>query len=473
MASVLRLAMNGDEGRARLAEAIARVRPPPTDGDLAVTKAHPAHGGGHLPPISGRGSLAETLKGDPDETSRMAAKTVPEDSGAFKLSEIAVDGAWATPDSMDDEPPKSSGDLTVIEARRPGTSEAPPTLPPDSEPGTIPPQTLPLPHSAAGSDWRQPAQGFVRATAPEQPHTLRFGPSEPPPTTQDPPLAPVIPPLPPVRPGARVEKVTLVSMAPPPAQVSAPEPALPRFPMPSEIQPLTAEPPPAHAPALALAPALVPPPVPAPVQVASPAQTAPAPTARAVAAARPTMPTVRRSSSVGLIVGVVVVSGLLGVGGVELYIRLESPSDTPSAPSAPSASASTRPVAAPPPAAASVQPKPKPSASSMPAVVAPHASQAPVSSASSAAAPPSPPVPVADPVATRAGTDPQAAAAGMGDILTKASAGGHRIFVDDRVVGNSPDPTHVRCGKHTVRIGSAGTPRDVDVPCGGSIVVTP
>ena len=72
-----------------------------------------------------------------------------------------------------------------------------------------------------------------------------------------------------------------------------------------------------------------------------------------------------------------------------------------------------------------------------------------------------------------AGSDPDAAAGKMGDILTKPSAGGHRIYVDDRVVGNSPDPVRVRCGKHTVRIGSAGTPRDVDIPCGGSIVVNP
>src|SRR5262249_23932106 len=63
--------------------------------------------------------------------------------------------------------------------------------------------------------------------------------------------------------------------------------------------------------------------------------------------------------------------------------------------------------------------------------------------------------------------------AGMGDILTQPSAAGHRIFVDDRVLGNSPDPVRVRCGKHSVRIGSAGMLKDVDVPCAGSIVVTP
>jgi hypothetical protein len=61
----------------------------------------------------------------------------------------------------------------------------------------------------------------------------------------------------------------------------------------------------------------------------------------------------------------------------------------------------------------------------------------------------------------------------MGRILTSAAVAGHRIYVDDRVAGNTPDPIEVRCGHHTVRVGSAGTVREVVIPCGGSLLVNP
>jgi len=522
MAAVLRLATKGDEGRARLAEAIARVRPPAPESELAVTKAHPTLPAS-LPVSPRRESLAATLERDPDETAKLSRQSVPDDSGAFKRAEIAVDAAWSAPADSVPEPPGSSEDLTVVEARRPGTSDVPPTLPPSSEPGTIPPRTLPLPHSAPPSGWRQPAQGFVRASATaEQPHTLRFGRSEPPPTTENPAPTPVVPASPGIPGGVTLEsqgptsaplsKPTIISAVPPPPPESrrnprtpprpatppkgverveaprprAPEPSLPRFPMLS----VDSLPPPVPLPELS--PAVAPPvaplvAAPPPAPGVAPAILGPGVTTatheRALAAARPTIPTVRRSSRVGLLLAVVVGSALLGVGGVELYLRLRAPADTPiearvgTTPTTSSASAPVTPPAAAPPAtptaapARSAQPQPKASTSSLPAVAPPPVGAAPAASpAPAASASPKPP---ADPTPTPAGTDPHAAAAGTGDILTKASAGGHRIYVDDRVVGNSPDPVRVRCGKHTVRVGSAGTPREVEVPCGGSVVVTP
>lgn len=48
---------------------------------------------------------------------------------------------------------------------------------------------------------------------------------------------------------------------------------------------------------------------------------------------------------------------------------------------------------------------------------------------------------------------------------------GHRVWVDGAVMGTSPTPIVVKCGKHTVRLGSSGSDRTVDVPCGGDFVV--
>jgi hypothetical protein len=53
-----------------------------------------------------------------------------------------------------------------------------------------------------------------------------------------------------------------------------------------------------------------------------------------------------------------------------------------------------------------------------------------------------------------------------GVLILPASAQGHRIFVDGRVKGDGSGPLVIACGAHTVQIGSAGKPRDVNVPCG-------
>jgi hypothetical protein len=57
----------------------------------------------------------------------------------------------------------------------------------------------------------------------------------------------------------------------------------------------------------------------------------------------------------------------------------------------------------------------------------------------------------------------------MGDVTPPAAAAGHRIFVDGKVVGNGTDTVRVKCGSHTIKIGSSGTPQTIDVPCGGSL----
>jgi hypothetical protein len=54
-----------------------------------------------------------------------------------------------------------------------------------------------------------------------------------------------------------------------------------------------------------------------------------------------------------------------------------------------------------------------------------------------------------------------------GVIVLPASAAGHRVFVDGRLVEVKNSRASVPCGSHEVRIGSSGTGRKLDVVCGG------
>jgi serine/threonine-protein kinase len=59
----------------------------------------------------------------------------------------------------------------------------------------------------------------------------------------------------------------------------------------------------------------------------------------------------------------------------------------------------------------------------------------------------------------------------MGRITTTGLSPGRRIFVDDKVVGQTPQSALVKCGSHRVRVGSAGKPQTIDIPCGAEIAV--
>lgn len=61
--------------------------------------------------------------------------------------------------------------------------------------------------------------------------------------------------------------------------------------------------------------------------------------------------------------------------------------------------------------------------------------------------------------------------AGSGLVKTEGAAPGHRIYVDERTVGQTPESVVVKCGTHQIKVGSAGAARAVDVPCGGEITV--
>ena len=43
------------------------------------------------------------------------------------------------------------------------------------------------------------------------------------------------------------------------------------------------------------------------------------------------------------------------------------------------------------------------------------------------------------------------------------------VKVGEEYVGPTPEAVVVKCGPHQIKIGSAGTARSVDVPCGGEL----
>jgi hypothetical protein len=58
-----------------------------------------------------------------------------------------------------------------------------------------------------------------------------------------------------------------------------------------------------------------------------------------------------------------------------------------------------------------------------------------------------------------------------GTITVPESRAGHRVYVEKKVVGESPGTFTVRCGWHSVKVGSQGTEKNVNVPCGGDVEV--
>ena len=59
----------------------------------------------------------------------------------------------------------------------------------------------------------------------------------------------------------------------------------------------------------------------------------------------------------------------------------------------------------------------------------------------------------------------------MGTVTVSASHGGHRVWVDKQIVGESPGTFLVHCGWRTVQVGSQGTVKKLAVPCGSDVEV--
>jgi serine/threonine-protein kinase len=169
----------------------------------------------------------------------------------------------------------------------------------------------------------------------------------------------------------------------------------------------------------------------------------------------PMQPRRRGRAWLWVVLGLVVLA-VGAVGGIAAVLREHGPDEGPPANPAPSA-----PVArtgaespSPPPSAQAAHPAaPSPSPSTEPGGPPP----APAASAAQS------------PVAPSAELPPPAAT--MGRIVVSPDHGGHRIWVDKHLVGESPGSFDVPCGKRTIQVGSAGTPQTVEVRCGAETEV--
>jgi hypothetical protein len=87
--------------------------------------------------------------------------------------------------------------------------------------------------------------------------------------------------------------------------------------------------------------------------------------------------------------------------------------------------------------------------------------------------PPTPP-PTAEPEPAtkeaKATGDKDVEGADTGTVVWPARAADHRIFVDGhRAKTDGVAPLRLRCGAHSIQIGSSGTAESIDVPCGGEV----
>lgn len=115
-------------------------------------------------------------------------------------------------------------------------------------------------------------------------------------------------------------------------------------------------------------------------------------------------------------------------------------------------------AAAPPRPTAPSPPTPAPSAAPAPS---PRASASPPPSSQSAAPAPAAPEPAAEPLAPT-----------MTRLVTREGiAAGRRVYVDGKVVGQTPLRWIGRCGDRTVRVGSQGEDQALALPCGKELVV--
>lgn len=213
------------------------------------------------------------------------------------------------------------------------------------------------------------------------------------------------------------------------------------------------------------------PPAPLALPPAAPPRLAPPPFAVAAQAAwRGDEPKRRSSAGVALGIGLAVLAaGAAGVVGYFVWNSMRSVAVAPTSPASadPSAAATT---AAATTAVESVSSSP-PSASSAPALDAPSAS-APASV--SAPAPASAPASASGPASASAvpsAAGPSDLPPGTGRVRTAGAVPGRRIFVDGRVLGQTPETVIVKCGVHTIRLASVGTSQRIDVPCGSEITV--
>jgi eukaryotic-like serine/threonine-protein kinase len=511
LCSALRTAVSLDEGRQALIDVLSYVRPPASYDDLAVTTSRPAalRPSGKTPSDS-----QETLRfrsdpppePSPDDTLADAPRIPQAPARPAFGTTIPVMGATRPAGSPVPQPPAAPVTLKLNS----GASSSGPTRAAAPAKAVAPPQAAlgpsrpPLPPSPPGPE--APAAASGPSNPGSGPSPAKSGPSAPRSLSPFPKAGAPLSPSPPASPFAQVKTLALA----PPGKPATPK--------------LSWQPSPAISPA-AMTPGQFRPHrvvVPAPGQPGDPQQVGgpPSPLAATVAAQQPgpvpsSPPTLASSSnqraaapvspqaqppapwglppsvrpqsphaawtpshpSYGAVPGVApadsglwrgqrgwlvaiaisLVVSVFSLAIIVLWSRKDTSASTPPKPSASARASAPEAVAAqsaaptpvaPPPAAPAAQPGPPPAA--------PVEAPAPAETAA--------------PVATAAATPAPSIASNMGTVRV-VSRGSHRVWLDDHLVGESPGSFPIRCGQHTVRVGSAGTARQVNVPCGGEVDV--
>jgi len=467
MVGILRQAVNAEEGRKVLAEAVTRLRATGPGDPLATTaqfQADSMRDGQPRAPSPSSPGWSERV--DPDQTAPVSAIS----SESAELGKIAFYGRIKLPGTTDAPP---GGPLTPGGSNRP--PPLPPTLPmlPDVGPSTAPSGPEGASLSAAGvasvTPFAAAARAIPRPAPDKKPSNAPSGPP-PLPDAETPMGAEVAPVMP--RPGTMPMFVQ----------------SGPHQPSPAAAQP---------SPMMVVAPAPSPATERSPEVAADPAGDAAREAAvrsnvTTTASVRPNAPPYTLSSLppppkaspvvwiIGGLLGVILVAGAAVYalsGDTPPAVATTAPSAQPSAampaavtPSAavPATAASAPPVVSAEPAVASAAPAPSAAPSALPSAVA--SAPPPPVAVASAAPPPAtaaPAAPSATPPPTTAAATPEPADSGEVDL--PASAAGHRIFVDGKVGGEGAAPLHIHCGSHVIRVGSAGAEKTIKVPCGGQI----
>jgi eukaryotic-like serine/threonine-protein kinase len=370
----------------------------------------------------GRVILADALAPlRPSPVPEDLAKTIslaPANGSTDEERKAAASDTFTDPTMADTVQASTVADATLV------TSSPAMTLP-LARPPTAPPPAVAArpPHHATTRTAMGLGHTIAMSDAPARPPSKAPPPPSPPVFTRAPPASTMLMPSPP----------SPASSAPPPF-TRAPQGSTMLMPAPAPIRAPTPLPPPAAAlPPIAMPPRFEMPSFPM----------APGVNDGPVVIER--IPRARRSRGVsrgtlGAIVGVSVTALVLTSGLLVLRVRPTTAKPNVAA-TAPTKAAATV------PAKSAATPTIAPTATAVPTVNA-----TPTSTATSA------PMTTTVPATSSSGT-----------LDTSSARPNHRVWVDGRVVGQTPGVFSVRCGSRSVRVGSQGSLKTIDIPCGGTV----
>jgi eukaryotic-like serine/threonine-protein kinase len=489
--AVLRSSFVPEEGETWIIRTLAHIQAGPT-----IRRAPESA------PLVSDADVEDALSADATQkrkTSSTSLRAMPDESqpiGLLAWSDDATTAALAVP---------STARLPNKMQKTAPMKNAPP-LPPRAAPKS---GTTPAPPLAAGSAPLGAKARSTMAIAGGPPASPR-PPSKPPPV----PAAPA-PPAPPPPPPHEGREITLALAAPlvaealaPSTQKSArtgeaPAPNGAAPPPPPLASPLPSGPPyatdPAPPPIMSMPPEIIHVPSPAVPQVEvwqpsagpfpsqQPPAYAPLPTVSIPRSVPPPAPK-KSSNAVWLVPLGILIFGGLGVTAYAFRDRIIPPKVATTPPKATLTATASAPIAVrtgAPVASTSAAPggtgvtgasidasAPVASASAAPTATAAASATVPVvASAAPSASASSKPV-AAAPTATTTAAPPSSdlvADATHCVMHTRDAQPGHRIYYDNRVIGETPASVVVRCGVHEIKLGSAGYLRKPDLPCGGEL----